>query len=77
MSLGTFEPDVWVPSRHEATLRGTISLDEMTQMQVIHGPRRTEPGTYDAWTRVLRSVDPRFEFTDMPSSAIAVRGSRR
>ena len=35
-------------------------------MDVIHGPRRAEPGTYDAFTRVLRTVDPRFEFTDPP-----------
>ena len=35
-------------------------------MDVIHGPRRLEPGIYDAWTRVLRTVDPRFEFTDPP-----------
>jgi hypothetical protein len=29
-------------------------------------PRRLEPGTYDAWVRVLRAVDPRFEFADPP-----------
>jgi DNA-binding transcriptional LysR family regulator len=66
MSLGEFEPDVWVPSTHAAGRRGTISLDELTRMDVIHGPRRAEPGTYDAWTRVLRTADPRFEFTDPP-----------
>jgi len=66
MSLGDFEPDVWVPSRHPATRRGTISLDELARMDVIHGPRRQEPGIYDAWTEVLRTVDPRFEFTDPP-----------
>ena len=70
MSLGEFEPDVWVPSRHPAarrgTSRGTISLDELARMDVIHGPRRLEPGIYDAWTRVLRTVNPRFEFTDPP-----------
>lgn len=38
----------------------------MVHMDVIHGPRRAEPGTYDAWTRVLQTVDPRFEFTDPP-----------
>jgi DNA-binding transcriptional LysR family regulator len=66
MSLGEFEPDVWIPSSHSAVRRGTISLDELARMDVIHGPRRVEPGTYDAWTRVLRTVDPRFEFTDPP-----------
>jgi hypothetical protein len=66
MSLGEFEPDVWVPAAHPAGCRGTISLDELTGMDVIHGPRRVEPGTYDAWTRVLRAVDPRFAFTDPP-----------
>ena len=66
MSLGEFEPDVWVPAPHAAARRGTISLDELTRMDVIHGPRRAEPGTYDAWTRVLRTVDPRFAFTDPP-----------
>jgi hypothetical protein len=35
-------------------------------MDVIHGPRRAELGTYDAWTRVLRTVDPHVEFTDPP-----------
>jgi DNA-binding transcriptional LysR family regulator len=66
MSLGEFEPDVWIPAPHAAAGRGTIGLDELTRMDVIHGPRRAEPGTYDAWTRVLRTVDPRFEFTDPP-----------
>jgi DNA-binding transcriptional LysR family regulator len=66
MSLGEFEPDVWIPSSHPAARRGNISLDEMAGLDVIHGPRRAEAGTYDAWTRVLRSVDPRFEFTDPP-----------
>jgi hypothetical protein len=66
MSLGDFEPDVWIPSPHAAARGGTISLDELARMDVIHGPCREEPGTYDAWTRVLRTVDPRFEFTDPP-----------
>src|SRR5882757_656981 len=66
MSLGEFEPDVWIPAPHIAARRGTISLDELTRMDVIHGPRRAEPGTYDAFTRVLQIVDPRFEFTDPP-----------
>ncbi len=29
-------------------------------------PRRADPGTYDAWTRALQEVDPRFRFTDPP-----------
>ncbi len=66
MGLTEFEPDVWIPSSHVAARRGTISLAEMAGMDVIYGPRRAEPGTYDAWTRVIRSVDPRFEFTDPP-----------
>jgi hypothetical protein len=66
MSLGDFEPDTWVPARHLAARRGTISLAELARMDVIHGPRRLEPGIYDAWTRVLRTVNPRFEFTDPP-----------
>src|SRR5271169_1273366 len=66
MSLGEFEPDVWIPSSHAAARRGSISLDEMVSMDVIHGPRRAEAGTYDAWTAVLRATDPRFEFTDPP-----------
>jgi DNA-binding transcriptional LysR family regulator len=66
MSLGEFEADAWIPSPHAAVRRGEISLDELARMDVIHGPRRAEPGTYDAWTRILRTVDPRFEFTDPP-----------
>ena len=66
MSLGEFEPDVWIPRSHAAARRGSIRLDEMVSMDVIHGPRRAEAGTYDAWTRVMRTVDPRFEFTDPP-----------
>jgi len=66
MSLAEFEPDVWVPSSHPAARRGSISLEEIAGLDVIHGPRRAAAGTYDAWTGVLRGVDPRFEFTDPP-----------
>jgi DNA-binding transcriptional LysR family regulator len=66
MSLSEWEPDVWIPAAHAAARRGTISLAELARMDVIHGPRRAEPGTYDAWTRVLRTADPRFEFSDPP-----------
>ena len=66
MSLGEFEPEVWIPATHPAARRGMISLSEMAAMDVIHGPRRAEPGTYDAWRTVLRATDPQFEFTDPP-----------
>ena len=66
MGLAEFEPDIWIPSSHVAARRGTISLAEMAHIDVIYGPRRAEPGTYDAWTQVLRTVDPRFEFSDPP-----------
>ena len=56
--MGPVDPD--------AAGRGTISLEELASMDVIHGPRRADPGTYDAWTRVLQAVDPRFGFTDPP-----------
>jgi hypothetical protein len=64
--LAEFEPDGWIPVSHAAARRGTISVAEMARMDVIYGPRRAEPGTYDAWTRVLRAVDPSFEFGDPP-----------
>jgi DNA-binding transcriptional LysR family regulator len=83
MSLGEFEPDVWIPAAHPAARRGMISLGEMAAMDVIHGPRRAEPGTYDAWRTALRAANPRFEFTDPPfrhslmmSLALAASGDR-
>jgi len=66
MSLGEFEPGLWIPSRQPAARRGTITLAEMTRMTVVYGPRRADAGTYDAWSGVLRAVDPRFAFTDPP-----------
>ena len=66
MTVSEFEPEVWVPSTHIAARRGTISLEELAALQVIHGPRRAQPSTYDAWLTVIQAVDPRFEFTDPP-----------
>ena len=66
MSLGEFEPEVWIPAWHAAARHGSMSLDELAGLEVLHGPRPAEAGTYDAWTRALRSVDPRFAFTDPP-----------
>jgi DNA-binding transcriptional LysR family regulator len=66
MTLGEFEPEVWVPAAAGAGNSGVIALAELADMDVVHGPRRASPGTYDAWLEVLRSVRPRFEFTDPP-----------
>jgi DNA-binding transcriptional LysR family regulator len=66
MTLGEFEPDLWIPASHPAASRGTITLAEMASVQVIYGPRRANPGTYDRWLDVLRTADPHFAFTDPP-----------
>jgi DNA-binding transcriptional LysR family regulator len=66
MTLDEFEPDLWIPASHPAASRGTISLTEMASLQVIYGPRRASPGTYDRWLDVLRTTDPHFAFTDPP-----------
>jgi len=66
MSLGEFEPEVWIPCSHPAARRGTISLAEVADMDVIFGPRHAEPGTYHAWTSIVRAVNPRLTLTDPP-----------
>jgi DNA-binding transcriptional LysR family regulator len=66
MTLGQFEPEVWIPRSHPAARRGVIGLDELVGLDVIHGPRRAEQGIYDAWTSIVRTMDPRFAFTDPP-----------
>ncbi|HTR94530.1 MAG TPA: LysR family transcriptional regulator [Trebonia sp.] len=66
MSLGEFEPEIWVPPTTRAADCGIITLDELAHLQVIHTPRRTSVGTYDAWLSVLRTRQPSFEFTDAP-----------
>jgi hypothetical protein len=38
----------------------------MTGMTVVHGPRRADAGTYDAWSAALRVADPGFAFADPP-----------
>jgi hypothetical protein len=63
MSLGEFEPDVWLPPGIAGRV---IGLGELAGLDVVHGPRRLSPVTYDAWLAVLREVNPRFEFTDPP-----------
>jgi DNA-binding transcriptional LysR family regulator len=66
MILGEFEPDLWIPSTHPAAQRGTITLEELAGLDVLHGPRRAQAGTYDAWARVVHAADPRFGFIDPP-----------
>ncbi len=63
MTVGNFEPEVWIPVAR-AGGREVIGLDELAEMDVVCGPRRASPGTYDAWRAVLRDIRPRFEFTD-------------
>ncbi|MGI5135658.1 LysR family transcriptional regulator [Streptomyces sp. CA-106110] len=83
MDIGQYEPAVWIPSRHPAAPRGAIGLEELSRMDLIHGPRRVGPGTYDAWRAVLRTSNPYFEFIDPPfrqslsmTLAFAATGSR-
>ena len=66
MTLGEFEPDLWIPGSHPAAGRGTITLAEMARLPVIYGPRRASPGTYDRWLDVLRTAEPHFAFADPP-----------
>ena len=66
MSLGEFEPDVWLPATHPAAARRVISLGELARLDVIHGPRRLSAVTYDAWLAVMRASNPRWDFTDPP-----------
>jgi DNA-binding transcriptional LysR family regulator len=66
MTLGEFEPEVWVPAWVEGWDREVISLADLAGMDVVHGPRSDSPGTYDAWLEVLRSIHGNFEFIDPP-----------
>ena len=63
MSLGEFEPDVWLPPGIAGRV---IGLGELAGLDVVHGPRRLSPVTYDAWLAVLRDANPHFDFTDPP-----------
>jgi len=66
ITLGQFEPQVWVPSAHPAARTGVITLAELAGLEVIHGPRRASPATYDRWQQALCAANPRFAFTDPP-----------
>ena len=83
LTVGRFEPEVWVPEAHAAARRGTISLEELARLPVIHGPRHVQPATYDAWLTAMQAADPRFAFTDPPfrhslamTLALAAAGNR-
>jgi DNA-binding transcriptional LysR family regulator len=66
MSVGEFEPEVWIPATHPAAAGAAIGLAELAQLDIVHGPRRARPATYDAWLALLRASNPRFAFTDPP-----------
>ena len=66
MSVGEFEPEVWIPATHPAAAGAAIGLAELAQLDIVHGPRRASPATYDAWLARLRASNPRFAFTDPP-----------
>ncbi|MEU1034083.1 LysR family transcriptional regulator [Streptomyces mirabilis] len=66
MDIGSFEPDVWIPARHQGAANGAIGLDELARMHIIHGPRHADPGTYDAWRSVLQVRNASFDFIDPP-----------
>jgi DNA-binding transcriptional LysR family regulator len=66
MVLGKFEPEVWLPEAVVGHQR-VIGLDELAAVDVVHGPRRTSPATYDAWVARFRSIRSRFEFIEPPA----------
>jgi DNA-binding transcriptional LysR family regulator len=66
VTVGEFEPEVWVPARAGFGDGGVIGLAELAEMDIVHGPRRVSPGPYDTWLEKLRSIRPRCEFTDPP-----------
>jgi hypothetical protein len=49
MSLGEFEPDVWLPW----VAGRVIGLGELAGLDVVYGPHRLSPVSYDAWLAVL------------------------
>ena len=42
-------------------------MDELADLDVIHGPRRASPAIYDQWLQVLRAANPQFEGSDDPA----------
>ena len=66
MSLGEFEPDVWLPGTYPAASGRVIGLGELAGLDVIHGPRRIGTVPYDPWLAVIRASLPSFGFADPP-----------
>ena len=66
MTLGQFEPEVWIPRSHPAARRGVIGLDQLAGLDVIHGPRRASAWSLRRLANILQATDPRFQFTDPP-----------
>jgi hypothetical protein len=56
MTLGDFEPGLWLPAAHPAARHGTVTIAEIAGLQVIHGPRRASP---EPTTAGLTSCAPR------------------
>ena len=60
MTLGQFEPEVWIPSSHPAARSGVIGLGELVSLDVIHGPRRARAAhLWRPGPAVMRAVHPR------------------
>jgi DNA-binding transcriptional LysR family regulator len=66
MTVGEFEPETWLPASTGATAGESISLTDLADLTVIHGPRRAGAAAYDAWQAALRAVRPQFGFSDPP-----------
>jgi hypothetical protein len=77
MALGEFEPEVWLPSALMAGRPRVIGLGELAALDVVHGPRRASPATYDAWLAVLRARQPRFVRCTSPGKHPRTSGGRR
>jgi hypothetical protein len=43
-----FEPEVWVPAAAGPGDGQLIGLEELAGIDVVHGPRRSSPPSYDA-----------------------------
>ena len=76
MRIGSFEPVAWIRASHPAARRGRVTLGELTAMNVVHGPRRACPATYDAWLAMLQAVRPGFAFSDPPLQRCAAGDHR-